>query len=190
MPDCDVFILTFPYTMIDTQGVDHSIWKYYEQSKKRLRKPRQLDSKLPEEKLFFEGTITKVLERRHEMKAKDILAIPMISLAERGTATLENGDTITFHYMNGEAILSLPTMEKTGWRLEYIVLTLHGRLIDDDTGQPMPDSTIDWLIKADPGLAEEMAVKIRKASETRLKELQNGVLAAKNSSILPTQPST
>lgn len=95
-------------------------------------------------------------------------------------------EKIKFHYMSGEELLSIPTNIGTaGSYLAQIKYVLYSRVIDDETGIVLPESTIDWFIQTQPAKARDVSALIRSASWDKLNELNKGVIEAKNDSIRP-----
>ena len=187
------YILPFPNRMVDAQGRDHSIWQYYHQTNHNI-KPLNIrtnySTKAESEKLFFEGSITKSLDRRHNlMKIADIIKVPMISLNTIATDTLDTGEVIHFHYMNGEAVLGLATgWESEGFFSRRAKVIMLGRLLAEENMQPVPEQHIDYFIASNPQLAHKVSEAIRRKSEERIAELVASTKEVKNDSTPPVQP--
>ena len=130
------------------------------------------------------------------MRAKDILKVQSVDTLDIAREILNTSgqdstsypdlnepdgkEKIRFRYMNGEDLLSIPSTTGAGGLLAQIKYVLYGRLICDETLQPMVDSTIDWLCRTQFKKALDISLVIQRASQKKMEELNNEVLLAKN----------
>jgi len=125
------------------------------------------------------------------MRASEIIKVPMIDITTVQTDTLpDSTDTFSYYFMNGEAILGLPGGDNVlngGFLGQWVLYVLDGRLIDDDTKQPMATEHIEHFINTEPSMAAYIAFKIKNASDARINELVESIKTVKNASI-PTPP--
>jgi len=124
------------------------------------------------------------------MKAKSILSVKALdgritlTLTDANNKTVFDADgvpeEVTFNLMNGEELLDVQASDSKTTMLDQVNYILRGRLIDDDTAQPMLDSTIDYFCRTDPYKAMLVAGFIRRESDKRVKELVDASKTAKN----------